>query len=224
MSTKARIPEGRAVRMSSARRTAYFAHAAGANGILANLFLIALYVLLALQAGRPEAQTPLGSAFDLAGSASDLVGSLSTAFMIPVALYLGGRLPQRRAARLAQAAGLTAMALLTIGGPLLVLGVLAFEVETPIAMAAVIVLSLWLFLVNRWLRLSGALPVRLARLGEFLGAGMLAGYVIVGLGLLLPWMSWPQLVVFGIGVLIGLPAWLCIPIWFMLLGRHLAVS
>jgi hypothetical protein len=80
--------------MSSARRTANFAHAAGATGILANLFLIALFVLLALQAGRPEAQTPLGSAFDLAGSASDLVGSLSTAFMIPVALALaiqGGR-------------------------------------------------------------------------------------------------------------------------------------
>ena len=35
---------------------------------------------------------------------------------------------------------------------------------------------------------------------------MLAGYVVVGLGLLLPWMSWPQLAVFGIGVLIGLPA------------------
>jgi hypothetical protein len=94
MSTKARIPAGRAVLMSSARRTAYFAYAAGATGILANLFLIALYVLLALQAGRPEAQTPLGPAFDLAGSASDLVGSLSTAFVIPVALALaiqGGR-------------------------------------------------------------------------------------------------------------------------------------
>ena len=221
MSTKARIPAGRAVRMSSARRTAYFAHAAGATGILANLFLIALYVLLGLQAGRPEAQTPLGSAGDLAGSASDLVGSLATALMIPVALALAGRLPQRRSARLTQAAGLTAMALLSVGGPLLVLGVLAFEVATPMAMAAWIILSLWLLLVNRWLRLSNALPVRLARLGEYLGAGTLVGYLVVGLGLLLPWMSWVQLVVFGVGVLIGLPAWLGIPVWFVLLGRHL---
>ena len=53
---------------------------------------------------------------------------------------------------------------------------------------------------------------------------MLAGYVIVGLGLLLPWMSWAQLVVFGVGVLIGLPAWLGIPVWFLVLGRRLAVS
>jgi hypothetical protein len=143
-------------------------------------------------------------------------------FMIPVALALGGRLPRRGAARFTQAAGLTAMALLTAGGPLLVLGVLSFEVETPIAMAAWIMLCLWLLLINRWLRLSGTLPVRLARLGEVLGVGLLAGYAIVGLGLLLPWMSWPQLGVFGVGVLIGLPAYLGIPIWFVLLGHHLA--
>jgi hypothetical protein len=201
---------------------ARFAYAAGATGILANLFLIALYVVIGLQAGGPEAETSLGPAGDLSGSASDLLGSLSAAFMIPVALALGGRLPQRRGARLAQAAGLAAMALLTVGGPLLVLGVLSFEVETPIAMAAWIMLCLWLLPVNRWLRLSGTLPVRLARLGEFLGMGLLAGYVIVGLGLLLPWMSWPQLVVFGVGVLIGLPAYLGIPVWFVLLGHHLA--
>jgi hypothetical protein len=207
---------------ASVGTAARFAYAAGATGILANLFLIALYVALGLQAGGPEAETSLGPAGDLSGSASDLVGSLSAAFMIPVALALGGRLPQRRAARFTQAAGLAAMALLTAGGPLLVLGVLAFEVQTTIAMAAWIVLCLWLLLVNRWLRLSGTLPVRLARLGEVLGVGLLAGYAIVGLGLLLPWMSWPQLVVFGVGVLIGLPAYLGIPVWFVLLGHHLA--
>jgi hypothetical protein len=203
---------------------ARFAYAAGAAGIVANLFLIAMYVALGLQAGGPGAETLLGPAGELSGSASDLVGSLSAAFMIPVALALGGRLPQRRGARFTQAAGLTAMALLAIGGPLLVLGVLAFEVETPIAMAAWIILSLWLLLVNRWLRLSEALSVRVARLGEALGAGLLAGYMVVGLGLLLPWMSWPQLAVFGVGGLIGLPAYLGIPVWFVLLGRHLAAS
>jgi hypothetical protein len=31
-------------------------------------------------------------------------------------------------------------------------------------------------------------------------------------------------VVFGVGVLIGLPAWFCIPVWFVLLGRHLGAS
>src|SRR4028118_461216 len=84
---------------------ARFAYAAGATGILANLCLIAMYVVLGLQAGGPEAPTSLGCAGDLSGTASDLAGSLSAAFMIPVALALGGRLPQRRAARFTQAAG-----------------------------------------------------------------------------------------------------------------------
>ena len=222
MSTNTQTPAGHPARMSSARRTAYFAYAAGVTGILANLFLIVMYVLLGLQAGRPEAQTLLGSAFHVAGAASDLLGSLATAFMIPVALFLGGCLPRRRAVRFTQASGLTVMALLTVGGPLLVLGVLTFEVETPIAIVALIVLAIWLLLVNRWLRLLNALSYRVVRLGELVSAGFLAGYAIVGLGLLLPWMSWPQLVVFGFGVLVGLPAYLVgIPVWFLLLGRHL---
>ena len=197
------------------------AYAAGITGILANLSLIAMYVLLGLQAGNPEDGTLPGSAFHLTGSANDLLGSLSTALMIPVALFLGKRLPGRRAARLVQAAGLAAMALLSVGGPLLVLGMLAFEVQTTIAVAALIFLILWMLLVNRWLRRSHALPYRLARFGEFLGASFLAGYVIVALGLLLPWMSWPQLVVFGVGLLVGLPGYLGIPVWFVFLGRYL---
>jgi len=189
-----------------------FAYAAGATGILANLFLIALYLLLGQQGGSPEGGTSLGAAFHVVGSASDLLGSLATAFMIPVALFVGGGLPRRRTARLTQAAGLTAMALLSIGGPLLVLGVLTFDVQTPIAIGAWIILSLWLLLVNRWLLLSDALPYRVVWLGEFAGSGLLAGYVVFGLGLLLPWMSWPQLVVFGAGVLVGLPSYLNIPV------------
>jgi len=197
--------------MLSVKRAARFAYAAGVTGTLANLLLIAFY---ALQASHPENGTSLGTA-------NDLVGSLGTAFMIPVALALGGRVPQRRAARFTQAAGLTATALLTFSGPLLVLGVLAFEVDTSLGVGAWMVLCLWLFLINRWLRLSAGLPVRVARLGEFLGAGTLAGGAVVGLGLLLPWMSWPQLVVFGVGLLIGLPAYLGMPVWFVFLGRHL---
>ena len=69
---------------------------------------------------------------------------------------------------------LSAMTTLVVGGPLLVLGVLEFEVQAPIMIGAGVVLSLWLFLVKRWLRSSGALPPRTARFGELMGALVLA--------------------------------------------------
>jgi hypothetical protein len=56
------------------RMTAPFAYAAGATGILANLSLFAFF---GLQASRPENGISLGSI-------NDMVGSLATAFMIPV--------------------------------------------------------------------------------------------------------------------------------------------
>ena len=214
MSTEKRVPTDPAGRMLSVERAAFFAYAAGATSILANLFLIAFY---ALQASHPEDGTSLGSA-------NDLVGSLATAFMIPVALALSAWLPDGRLSRITQVVGLSAMAILTVGGPLLVLGVLAFNVQAPIAVAAWMVLCLWLFLVNRWLRLSAALRPRVARLGVFLGAGTLAGGAVVGLGFLLPWMSWPQLIFFGVGGVLGVVSMLGIPIWFLLLGRHLTAS
>jgi hypothetical protein len=199
---------------SNVKRTALFAYAAGTTGILANLFLIAFF---ALQASHPEDGTSLGSA-------NDLVGSLASAFMIPVALALSAWLPDRRLSRITQVVGLSAMAVLTVGGPLLVSGVLAFNVQAPIMVSAWMVLCLWLFLINRGLRLSAVLRPRLARLGEFLGAGTLVGGAVVGLGFLLPWMSWPQLVVFGMGGVLGVIGMLGIPVWFLLLGRHLAAS
>jgi MFS family permease len=206
------MPAAQAVRASSVRRAARFAYAAGITAMLANLFLIAFY---ALQASHPEDGTSLGSA-------NDLIGSLATAFMIPVALALTAWLPDRRSARITHVIGLSAMAVLTVDGPLLVLGVLTFGVQAPIMVAAWMILCLWLFLVNRWLRLSDALSPRVARFGEFVGVGTLAGGAVVGLGLLLPWMSWGQWILFGAGGLLGTVGWLGIPVWFLLLGRDLA--
>lgn len=196
------------------RWTALCSYAAGATGILANLFLIAFY---ALQASQPENGTWLGTA-------NDLVGSVSTAVMIPVALALSTLLPDLRRAWITRVVGLSALAVLVAGGPLLVFGVLAFEVQAPIAVGAGMVLFLWLLLINRWLRLSGALQPRVARFGEFLGTGILAGSALLGFGLLLPWMSWPQLIFFGVGGVLAVIGMLGTPFWFLFLGRHLGRS
>lgn len=105
---------------------ALFAYAAGITSTLANLFLIAFFVL---QANNPVE----GASF---GTANDLVGSLGTAFMIPVALALSAWLPDRPTTTITQIVGLSSMALLVVCGPLLVLGVIEFEVQALIAIGA----------------------------------------------------------------------------------------
>jgi hypothetical protein len=196
------------------RWTALSAYAAGVTGILANLFLIALY---ALQGSRPvEAAT--------FGTANDLVGSLVNVFMIPVAVALSAWLPERLFCRIIQVLGLLAMATLVVGGPLLVLGVLEFRVQVPSMIVAWVVFSLWLFLVNRWLRTSGTLPHRTARYGEVMGALVLIAGSVAGLGLLLPWMSLPQLILFGAGGVLAVIGGMGTPFWSLFLGRYLGRS
>lgn len=69
--------------------------------------------------------------------------------------------------------------------------------------------------------MSGALGPRVARLGEFLGALVLVAGAVAGLGLLVPWSSWPQLILFGAGGVLAAIGMLGTPIWFLLLGKHL---
>jgi hypothetical protein len=55
-----------------------------------------------------------------------------------------------------------------------------------------------------------------------MGTLVLAAGAVAGLGLLLPWMSWAQLVVFGVGGVLAVVGMLGTPIWFLLLGRRVA--
>lgn len=213
MSAEIRTPTTHPARTSRGGRAAWFAYAAGTSSIAANALLIAFY---AFQVRRPEGRIPLGPA-------NDLLGSLSTALMIPAALALAGRLPRRNVVRVVRAIGVAAMSVLTVGGPLLVLGASSFEVHAPVMLAAWMVLCAWLLLVNRWARLSGALSPRTARFGEFAGAGPLVGGAIVGAGFLLPWMSWGQLALFFVAGFFVLIGFIGIPVWFLLLGRRLSL-
>jgi hypothetical protein len=86
-------------------------------------------IFFAFQFGRPGG----GVSF---GSANDLVGSPATAFMVPVVLDLSAWLPDRRLGWISGVVGPSALAVLTVGGPLLIFGVLAFEVQAPIVTVA----------------------------------------------------------------------------------------
>lgn len=183
------------------RRAAPWARAAGATGVLANALLVAFYTV---EMGRRRV-LPVSL-----GSANDIVGSVSTATMVPVVLAVS---PDRWTRRL----GLGATAVLTASGPALVLGLVPFAVQMPIASAAFEGLAAWVLLVSRGQR--GVLPDDVTRLGVLSGGGVLVGGAVAGLGMLLPRGSFPRRALVAVGGAPGAVAWLAMPVWFLRLGR-----
>ncbi len=186
------------------RRARPWARAAGVTGMAANVLLVAFY---AVEAGRIRV-LPVSL-----GSANDVVGSVGTALMVPVVLAVS---PTRWTRRL----GLAATGVLTLAGPALVLGVVPFAVQMPIAIGAFEGLAAWMVLSSRGRR--GTLPDEVTRLGVLSGGGVLAGGAVVGAGLLLPDGSLPRRAALVIGGAPGLFGWLATPAWFLRLGRALS--
>ena len=186
------------------RRAAPWARAAGVTGHAANVLLVAFF---AVEAGRRRV-LPVSL-----GSANDIVGSISTALMMPVVLAVS---PSRWTRRL----GLGATGVLTVAGPALVLGLVPFRVQMPIAIGAFEGLTAWIVLSGR----SGTLPDDVSRLGALSGGGVLAGGAVLGLGLLLPEGSLPRRAAMVIGGVPGLVGWLAMPVWFLRLGRVLSAG
>jgi hypothetical protein len=176
------------------------AAAAGLTSLLANALLVAFY---ALELGR----SPVGPVS--LGTANDVVGSVSAALMIPLAVAWGPRW--------LRCLGGAATTVLTAAGPLLVSGALRFDQQLPIALAGALGLAAWLVLVGQHQPVSSGT----ARLGVLAGGTVLVGVPVVGVGLLLPPMSWAQLAVFGLGGLPGVVGWLATPFWFLRLARDL---
>ncbi|NEK57382.1 hypothetical protein GCU56_05780 [Geodermatophilus sabuli] len=185
------------------RRAAPWARAAGVAGMSANVLLVAFY---AVEAGRRRV-LPVSL-----GSANDVVGSVGTALMVPVVLAVS---PGRWTRRL----GLTATGVLTVAGPALVLGLVPFAVQMPVAIGAFEALAGWLVLSSRGRR--GALPAEVTRLGLLSGGGVLAGGAAVGVGLLLPKGSVPRRAALAVGGVPGGAGWLAMPWWFLRLARAL---
>jgi hypothetical protein len=189
------------------------ARAAGTAGIVANGLLAAFFAFRA--AGS--------TAGEFLGPANDLVGSLASGLMIPVALSLRTLLPDGPAVGAVQAVGVASMGVLTVGGPLLVLGVVPFATSSAISISAAMVLAGWLVAVNRWVRRRGTLRRSLARLGELAGATTLAAGAGAGLALvLLPTNSVAQVTALVVAGVPGVLAWLATPVWFLRLGNRSA--
>ena len=182
------------------QQAAPWACAAGFTGMAANALLVGFY---AVEVGRRPLRVSLGSA-------NDLVGSVSTALMLPVA---GAISPDRWTRRL----GLTSMTVLTLAGPALVADLVSFRRQLPVALAGFAGLAGWVVLTSRGN--GDVLPDPVRRLGVRTGGAVLAGGALAATGLLFPARSAARRAAVAVGVVPGTVGVFALPLWFLRLGR-----
>lgn len=192
---------------------ARWALASGITGLVANLLLVLFFALA--QPWRQRA-----SIWSWLGPANDVVIVLQFATFIPVAVALRDRLPDTRPVRIATAAGVAAMAAIIVLQLLLILDALSFDVQAPIVSASFMVVFGWILVVSRTAYRTAALPRRTARFGLLAGSAVLVGAVVAATGLLAPSGSPARYLAFGLALAIGVPCWLLMPVWPLLLARH----
>lgn len=88
--------------------------------------------------------------------------------------------------------------------------------------AGVLVLeAIWMFWVNRRLVAQGTLRPWTGSLGRLIGLCLMIGLPLAGIGLTLPVLTIPQILLLGVGVFLAGGVWLIWPLWWVLAGFQL---
>ena len=185
----------------------------GVTGLAANLLLV-LFYLLAQPFGAVQQD------FMWLGTANDWVIVVQFLTLIPVALALQRWLPATRAVGLATSAAVAAMVGTAVLQLLLVAGALGFEVQVWLVVPLFLVIYGWVLAASSTGHRHGTLPRPVTRFGLLLGVCFPVGLLVTAAGLPFGWGSVAQLA-FGIpGIVIGAASWLALPVWPLVLARH----
>jgi hypothetical protein len=183
------------------------ADASGAVGLLANVYLVLFYAL-----DRPW--QPGGSTTNY-GTINDWLIPVQLALLLPVVVWLG---QQTRASRWT-AIGLAASVAGIVLQVLLMVGVLAFEVQIVLQAVSIIVLLCWTGGISGAAERHGVLSRTTTGLGRLIMWAVPVGLVVYAVGAATSAIqgegSWAWIV----GALPGALAWLAFPVWVLLVAR-----
>lgn len=191
----------------AASRFAYAAAVAGAAGV------VTLGIMYAVE-------VPKGGPF-IFGTTNDAIGGVFQLLVIPVVLQLHRRIPQGTGTEALKWTMVAACVAGSTSSFLLVFRVLEFNASTAVSVAAIMVQGAWFLLAHRRLLKVPGYPRQLGKLGRFIGAAVLTGLPVAGIGYVLPGPDWLRYTVMGIGGAVGVASWLAWPYWYYLAGRHL---
>lgn len=189
-----------------------WAWASGIAGLLANLLLV-LFFLLA----RPFSDVQ--NSFGWLGTANDWVIVVQFLAMIPVAVALRSWLPSSRLIQVITAIAVAAMVTVAVLQLLLVAGVVEFDVQVLLVVAAFVPVYAWVFLTSSVGHRAAALPRSVTRFGLLLGASCPLALLITAAGYLIGSASGHPLAALGPAIVIGTLSWLALPVWPLILAR-----
>lgn len=165
-------------------------------------------------------EVPKGGPF-IFGTTNDALGVVHHVLFTPVMAELSAELPAGPARDVLFPASFVANAVGAASGALLIARVLPLAPSSALSIAAMEVQAAWLYVTSDRLLRRPDFPRDVGRLGRLVGAGMLGGGALAGLGLLLPRDGALRRVLTVAG---GAPmalAWLAWPEWFRRTGRYL---
>jgi hypothetical protein len=200
-------------RVDGPRRWAW---TAGIAGLVANV-LLALFYLLA----RPFSEVQ--NSFSWLGTANDWVIIVQFLALIPVAVALRRWLPLSRLVRVSTAIAVAAMVAVAALQLFLVAGVLDFDVEVLLVVAAFLLVYVWVFIISSVGHRHGALPRPVTRFGLLLGASFPLWLLLAAAGYLIGSASGHPLALASPGIVLGTLSWLAFPVWPLMLA-HLVFS
>ncbi|WP_115789511.1 hypothetical protein [Arthrobacter silvisoli] len=201
-----RLPELPGDRTASA-----FAYTASAAGVAGVATLAAMYAF----------EVPRGGPY-IFGTTNDAIGGVFNLLVIPVILQVHRRLPGSTANESLKWVVVGASVAGSASSFLLVFRVLEFVPSTIASVTAMTIQAAWFFLAHRKLLKQDDFPRDLARLGRFIGAALLIGLPIAGLGYALPGPDALRWTVTGIGAALGAVGWVLWPYWYFRAGRALS--
>lgn len=199
-------------RVRPARRAiTRLALASAAAGVLADVLLVAFFVAVF---GLGQNQ------YEWLGAANDVAIMVQFLALIPVTLALAEWLRPWWSVGVATAAAVVAMGAVVVLQLLLVLGVLAFEVQVLLVVPAILIVFGWVLTVSSVGHRAGVLPRPVTRFGLVLGAAFPVGMLIFTAGLPFGWNTSSGLVFTVLGGALGGLSWLALPAWPYLLARY----
>ena len=197
---------------------ARWALVSGIAGVIANVFLVLLYVVF-----QPWQEEYAGSS-GWFGMANDSLVAVQFATLLPVVRGLGDRMPSDPRVRAWTRVGLTAAAAVVALQVLLVARIIPFEVQVIPVTLCIIVLFFWVGAISHAGERMHTLPKVLSRFGRFLSLGLPIGAGVFVVGVVVSWAANLGSSAWVIAALPGFVVWLLFPVWVLLLSRGAARS